>query len=111
MVGKTFLVQSEFLGRGSDELGMLVMSKFLGTLTDSKDKPARMVFLNSGVKLVGEGSWALGHLKKLESQGVEMLSCGTCLDFYELTKKIGVGKATTMVAAVDFMLHTDTVCL
>jgi selenium metabolism protein YedF len=111
MAGKTFLVQSEFLGHGDDELGMLLMSKFLGTLSDGKDKPARMVFLNSGVKLVAEGSWALGHLKKLESQGVEMLSCGTCLDFFELTDKIKVGKPTTMVDAVAFMLQTDTVCL
>jgi selenium metabolism protein YedF len=111
MTGKTFLMQSEFLGRGNDELGMLLMSKFLGTLTESEDKPARMVFINSGVKLVAEGSWALGHLKKLENQGVEILSCGTCLDFYEITKKIGVGKATSMVNAVDFLLHTDTVCL
>jgi len=111
MSGKTIFIQSEVLGRGNDELGMMLMSKFLGTLTGSKDKPARMVFMNSGVKLVAEGSWALGHLKKLEDQGVEILACGTCLDFFELTDKIQVGKPTTMVDSVNYMLNTDTVCL
>jgi selenium metabolism protein YedF len=111
MSGKTFFVQSDVLGRGDDELGMLLMSKFLGTLTDSKDKPARLVFLNAGVKLVGKGSWALGHLKKLESQGVEILACGTCLDYFGLADKVEAGKETTMAASVDFMNKTDCVFL
>jgi selenium metabolism protein YedF len=111
MAGKTILIKSEAIGQGSDELGQILMSKFLGTLDESKDKPARLVFWNTGVKLVAEGSWALAHLKKLEQQGVEILACGTCLDFFELTKKQKVGKVTSMVNSVDFMLNSDTVCL
>jgi selenium metabolism protein YedF len=111
MSSKVILIQSEILGRGDDELGMLLMSKLLSTLGDSKDKPAVLAFLNSGVKLVVEGSWALVHLKKLEEQGVEILACGTCLDFFELTDKIKVGKATTMVKTVALMLSSDIVCL
>jgi selenium metabolism protein YedF len=111
MSGRTILIQSEFLGRGSDELGELLMSRFLTVLTDSKVKPASLLFLNSGVKLVVEGSWALTHLKKLEEQGVEILACGTCLDFFELTDKLKVGKPTNMVATVDSLLNSDIVCL
>ncbi len=111
MAGKTIIILSEVLGRGNDELGMMLMSKFLGTLTDSRDKPARLVFINSGVKLVVEGSWALAHLQKMASLGVEILACGTCLDFFELTDKIKVGKPTTMVDSVNLMLNSDTVCL
>jgi selenium metabolism protein YedF len=110
-MAKTILIQSEVLGRGSDELGQILMSKFLGSLTESKDKPTRLVFWNTGVKLVAEGSWALAHLKKLEQQGVEILACGTCLDFFDLTKKQKVGKPTTMVNSIDFMLNTEIVCL
>jgi selenium metabolism protein YedF len=111
MAGKTILITSEVLGRGNDELGMTLMSKFLGTLVENKEKPARLVFWNTGVKLVAEGSWALEHLKKLEHQGVEILACGTCLDFFELTNKQKAGKPTSMVKSIEFMLDTDIVCL
>jgi selenium metabolism protein YedF len=111
MAGKTILIQGETLGRGNEQLGEILMSNFLAKLTENKDKPARLVFWNSGVKLIGEGSWALVHLKKLEEQGVEILACATCLDYFELTGKVKVGKPTNMVKSVEFMLDTDIVCL
>jgi len=111
MAGKTILIQSETLGRGNDELGQILMSKFLGTLTENKEKPARMIFWNTGVKLVAEGSWALEHLKKLEQQGVEILACATCLDFFEITKKQKAGKPTNMIVSIESLLKTDVVCL
>ena len=111
MSAKTILIQGETLGRGNDELGEIVMSNFLQNLVNSKEKPARMIFWNTGVKLVGEGSWALVHLKKLEQQGVEILACGTCLDYFELTDKVKVGKATNMVKSIESILGSDIVCL
>jgi selenium metabolism protein YedF len=111
MASRTILIQSEFLGRGNDELGELLMSRFLAVLADGKEKPASLLFLNSGVKLVVEGSWALTHLKKMEEQGVVILACGTCLDFFGLTDKIRVGKPTTMPATIDSLLNSDIVCL
>jgi selenium metabolism protein YedF len=111
MSPKTILVQSDVLGRGNDELGELIMSNFLRLLVESPDKPASLVFWNTGVKLVAEGSWALVHLKKLEEQGVAILACATCLDFFELKDKMKVGKPTNMVKSIDAMLHTDMVCL
>jgi selenium metabolism protein YedF len=111
MTGKTLIIQSETLGRGNDELGEILMSNFLNKLVESKDKPVRLVFWNSGVKLAAEGSWALGPLKKLEQQGVEILACATCLDFFSLTDKLKVGKPTTMPKSVEFILDADTVCM
>ena len=111
MAGKTILIQGETLGRGDEKLGEIVMSNFLSNLVNSKDRPARLVFLNTGVKLVAEGSWALAHLKKLEEQGVVVLACGTCLDFFEIKDKIKVGKVGNMAAVIGFMMNTDTVCL
>jgi selenium metabolism protein YedF len=110
-MAKTILIQSETLGRGNDELGEIIMSNFLTKLVESKEKPKSLVFWNSGVKLVGQGSWALVHLKKLEQQGVEILACATCLDFFQLTDKVAVGKPTNMVAAVQNILTADIVCL
>jgi selenium metabolism protein YedF len=111
MPSKTILVQSDILGRGNDELGQLLMANFLRLLGESKAKPATMIFWNTGVSLVCEGSWALGHLKMLEEQGVEILACRTCLDFFDLTSKQKVGKPTNMLKSIESMLTADMVCL
>ena len=111
MAAKTILIQSEVLGRGNDELGMTLMSNFLRLLVENPEKPAALVFWNTGVKLVCQGSWALAHLKKLADFGVEILACRTCLDFFELTDKIAVGQPTNMVKSIESMLTTDMVCL
>jgi intracellular sulfur oxidation DsrE/DsrF family protein len=63
------------------------------------------------VRLVCDGSWAQGHLKKLEEQGVEILACSTCLEYFGLTDKLLVGKPTNMVRSIQSMLTTDMVCL
>lgn len=111
MSSKVILIQSEVLGRGNDELGELIMSNFIRLLAESPDKPASLVFWNTGVKLVCEGSWALAHLKKLEEQGVAILACSTCLDYFELTDKLKVGQPTNMVKSIDTILHQDIVTL
>jgi selenium metabolism protein YedF len=108
---KKILIQSAVLGRGNDELGELSMSNFLRLLVESQDKPAALIFWNTGVKLAAEGSWALVHLKKLEEQGVEILACSTCLEYFDLTGKLKVGKPTNMVKSIDAILHDDIVCL
>jgi selenium metabolism protein YedF len=111
MPSKTILIQSGVLGRGNDELGMLLMANFLRLLGESQDKPSALVFWNTGVRLVCEGSWALGHLKKLEEQGVEILACTTCLEYLELTDKLKVGKPTTMLKSIQSMFSSEMVCL
>jgi selenium metabolism protein YedF len=111
MPSKTILIQSDVLGRGNDELGMLLMANFLRLLGESKEKPAALVFWHAGVRLVCEGSWALGHLKNLEEQGVEILACTTCLEYFDLVDKLKVGKPTTMLKSIHSMLNSDMVCL
>jgi selenium metabolism protein YedF len=111
MTSKVILIQSEGLGRGSDELGEILMSNFLRLLEESVVKPGALVFWNTGVRLVCEGSWALEHLKVLEEQGVEILACGTCLEFFELGDKLKVGKPTTMPESIQTMFGSDMVCL
>lgn len=108
---KMFLIQSEGLGRGDDQLGLMLMANFLRLLGESKEKPASLVFWNTGVKLVCEGSVVLPHLEKLQAQGVEILACTTCLEYFELKDKVKVGKATTMVNSIQSLLSRDVVCL
>jgi len=111
MLSKTILVQSETLGRGNEEIGELLMANFLRLLGESKEKPAALMFWNTGVRLVCEGSWALNHLQTLEEQGIEILACRTCLDFFDLTEKQKVGKPTNMLKSIESMFATDMVCL
>jgi selenium metabolism protein YedF len=108
---KTFLIQSEVIGRGDDQLGLMLMANFLRLLGESKDKPSSLIFWNAGVKLACEGSQVLTHLKKLEEQGIEILACTTCLEFYELVDKLKVGKPTTMAKSIQSMMNSEMVCL
>jgi selenium metabolism protein YedF len=111
MPPKTFLIQSEGLGRGDDQLGLMLVANFLRLLGESQDKPASLLFWNAGVKLACEGSHVLAYLEKLEKQGVEILACTTCLEFYELVDKLKVGKPTTMVKSIQSMMNSEMVCL
>lgn len=111
MTSKTFLLQSEGLGRGEDQLGTMLIANFLRLLGENKDKPAALVFWNTGVRLVCEGSHVLEYLKRLEEQGVEILACTTCLEYFELMDKLKVGKPTSMAKSIQSMLNSDMVCL
>ena len=111
MSAKTFLIQSQGLGGGDDRLGLMLMANFLRLLGESAEKPARLIFWNTGVRLVCEGSQVLEHLKRLEAQGIELLACSTCIEYFELLDKLKVGKPTTMVKSIQSMLNTETVCL
>ena len=89
-------VSSSELGRGSAELGEILIKSFMYTLVESDTPPQTMVFVNSGVKLTTENSPVLEHLITLNQRGVEILSCGTCLDYYKLKEKLCVGQVSNM---------------
>jgi selenium metabolism protein YedF len=97
-VAKKLLVyiDGETMGRGNDELGKVLVRAFLNTLKELETKPWRFIFINTGVKLASQESEYIGILKEIEAAGVEILSCGTCLDFFNLKEKIGVGRISNM---------------
>jgi selenium metabolism protein YedF len=111
MSDKIFLIQSEGLGRGDEKLGMMLMANFLRLLGDSKDKPSKILFWNSGVKLVCENSQVLDHLKKLEGQGIELLACTTCLEYFDIKEKQKVGQPTTMIKSIASMMSDQVIVL
>jgi len=108
---KIFLVQSEELGRGDRHLGLMLMANFLRLLGESENKPSSLIFLNTGIKLMCKGSEVLDHLKRLEEQGVEILACTTCLEYFDLLDNLEVGKPTTMVRSIQSMLDCNVVSL
>lgn len=103
------LVKSNVLGQGDDKLGSILMKSFMYTLTQMEGEIKTLMFLNSGVLLTTSGSELIDHIKQLEINGVEVLSCGTCLDFYGLTDKLEVGTVGNMYSIAEEMLHSSKV--
>lgn len=103
------LVKSNVLGEGDDKLGSILMKSFMYTLTQMEGEIKTLMFLNSGVMLTTSGSELLEHLKSLENSGAEILSCGTCLDFYGLSDKLEVGSVGNMYTIAEEMLHATKV--
>jgi selenium metabolism protein YedF len=95
------LVTSQYMGKGSDELGGILMKGFFYALSESYNLPQAVIFMNSGVKLTVEGTEILESLSVLESKGVEILSCGTCLDYFNLKDKLVKGGVTNMYTIVE----------
>lgn len=104
-----FMLTSDRLGDGPEELGRLLMKNFLFSLLESRNLPQRMLFLNTGVKLTSEGSDVLEALEKLAGMGVEILSCGLCLDFFGIKDKLRCGATTNMLTTVETVLSTAKV--
>ena len=99
MEGETLwvvFIESDSIGRGSEELGRILMRSFLHTLAEAEYKPAKIIMVNSGVKLTCEGSEVIEDMRHLSRQGAEILSCGTCLDYFGFKTKLQVGRISNM---------------
>ncbi|MEG0613730.1 MAG: sulfurtransferase-like selenium metabolism protein YedF [Clostridium sp.] len=107
----TIVVGSDKLGCGDDELGIALMKSYLFALSEANTIPKSMIFLNSGVKLVADNELTLDSLKKLKERGVNIESCGLCLDFYGLKDKLQVGGITNMYDIIEIMNNSDTIKL
>ena len=94
-------VDTATMGRGNDELGKVLMKGFLFAVTQLEKLPKTMLFYNGGATLTTEDSDSLEDLKSLEAQGVEIKTCGTCLNYYGLTDKLQVGEVTNMYDIVE----------
>lgn len=96
-------VASDRMGEGNDELGNVLMKGYFYTLTERTPYPKALLFVNGGIKMTVETSPVLEHLRALEEKGVEILSCGTCLDYYNMKDQLAVGGVTNMYTIVDTM--------
>jgi selenium metabolism protein YedF len=99
--GIVVFIDTDSLGRGSEELGKILMRSFLQTLEQSEVHPQKIVLVNNGVKLACEGSEVLEDLQEFAAKGVELLSCGTCLDYFGIKKKLMVGKVSNMYEMIN----------
>jgi selenium metabolism protein YedF len=102
-------VGNNCLGRGDDELGRKLMRGFLRTIIDVPPLPWRMVFINGGVKLTTEDDEAVEAASVLAERGVEVLSCGTCLQHFGLTEKLRIGRVTNMFEVIETLNQASKV--
>lgn len=103
------VIDSLYMGKGDVELGRILMKGFIYTLSEMEELPKTILFYNEGVKLVVDGAESLQDLKTLEERGVEILSCGTCLNFYGLTESLGVGSITNMYTILERQMRATRV--
>jgi selenium metabolism protein YedF len=107
--GTVVVISSRTMGQGSEELGALLMKGFLFALTKQDVLPKTVLFYNSGAYLTCQGSESLEDLKTLEAEGVEILTCGTCLNYYQLTEQLAVGSVTNMYAIVEAQMKAASI--
>lgn len=103
------VVSSDRMGSGNDELGKVLIKGFIFAVTQLDTLPKTMLFYNGGATLTTEDSDSLEDLKSLEAQGVEIMTCGTCLDYYGLKDKLAVGTVTNMYSIVETMANAGRI--
>lgn len=104
-------VHTNTMGRGDDDLGSILMKGFIKTLKDVDPKPSKVIFVNKGVFLTTTGSELINDIKTLEEMGIEILSCGTCLDFFHRKESLEVGLASNMYDITSAFMQADKVVM
>jgi selenium metabolism protein YedF len=106
---KVIVINSDKMGEGDENLGRRLMGNFLKTLLNAEKRPQMLVLYNSGVKLAAKDSPVLEALQSLENLGVEIISCGTCVNFYGLADLIQVGRVSTMQEIVGVLTEAENI--
>ena len=102
-------ISSDSMGRGDEELGKVLMRSYLHTLTEVEPRPDTPVFFNSGVLLATADFPALDDLRAIAARGTSLLLCGTCVNAFELSDRIGAGEISNMYAISETMLRAGSV--
>lgn len=97
------VISSQYMGTGDNELGTMLMKSYIYALSQQDELPSTILFYNSGAKITCEDSPSLEDLKYMEENGVEILTCGTCLNHYKLTDKLKIGGISNMYTIVEKM--------
>lgn len=104
------VISADHMGEGDEELGRILIKGFIFALTQQEHLPSTILFYNGGARLTCEDSASLEDLKNLASLGVEILTCGTCLNHYGLTDKLAVGDVTNMYVITEKQMRPTSFC-
>lgn len=107
--GTVIVIEADEMGKGDSRLGKTLMKAFVYTLTELETLPETIILYNRGVFLAAEGSESVEDLEKLVSMGVNIVSCGACVNFYELTEKVKVGTITNMYNILNLQMKSKRI--
>ncbi len=107
--GYAVVIRSQVMGTGDDELGRLLMRSCINSLEELDALPSIVVLYNSGVMLALEGTDTAKSLIALSLKGVEIIVCGTCIDFYEVRPRLAVGTVTNMLAINNTLIRASRI--
>jgi selenium metabolism protein YedF len=97
------VLSSDKMGRGADELGRILMKAFVNTIKEVRPLPSHIVFFNTGILLAADGSALIEPLKDLESMGIKLLVCGTCVEYFKKKDAVRVGTISNMYTILETM--------
>ena len=103
------VIASDQMGEGAEELGKTLLKAFVFSLTQQDKLPKTILFYNGGASVTCEGSASLDDLRTLSKLGVEILTCGTCLNYYGLSDKLQVGEVTNMYVIAEKQMQADLI--
>ncbi len=104
----TVCITSDKMGDGDPELGGILIKGFVYALTQLETPPAVMLFYNGGARLTAKDSPCIEDLLTLQEQGTEILTCGTCVNFYDLGEP-AVGTVTNMYTIAEKLAKASKV--
>lgn len=104
---KLVLISSDKMGEGDEEIGKIMMKKFINGLVGLDEKPEKLAFYGLGVKLAAKGSPVLDALLSLENMGVDIMCCVTCINYYGLSDQIEVGRIGNMSELLKTLMEAD----
>lgn len=111
MNNKVILLSSNQIGKGSEELGEGILETFFTLMKQREDLPAAVFCMNSGVFTLTEDSLVSVQLKELETKGVEVLACKTCVDYYGIEKKLTAGKISGMAQFIELAAKYEVITI
>lgn len=104
-------IGTDVMGQGDEKLGKNLLKGYIYALNqlEDADLPAKLLFFNGGAYMTTEGAETINDLKDLKERGVEIYTCGACLDFYGIKEKLLVGEITNMYSICEYMIRADKV--
>jgi len=96
-----YVMTSSGMGDGEPDLGTKLVESLFSVLSQTDSAPAKIIFMNSGIFLTTHGSPVEDHLRELEKRGTEIVSCTTCLNYFDRSDKLLVGRSGDMKDTVS----------
>jgi hypothetical protein len=95
------LITRNGMGDAEPALQQKLITTYFKLMDENNILPAAICFYTNGVHLVVDGSPVIASLKSLETKGVTLILCSTCLSYFNLTDQVQVGIVGGMADIIE----------